>query len=126
MVAIHLLHKQPKTLSNHYALVPVGIYANKRLRRAKEGAVIVFHDGWREDRAILVRRGVIKTDTSAFSFLARSIYDKDVGELLDEWKRLYIIQGEPIDTSECLILELNFYEQKQVSQHQGRNRRSQV
>lgn len=108
---IHLLHKILPPLRNGLMLVPFGFYANKHLLEAKRGDVIVFHEGWREDKVTLRRMCKIKYNSSAYNFLAQSVHKMNPTEMFKLWKSQYLLQGEVIDNKECLLIEYEINEE---------------
>ena len=54
-------------------LIPVGLYLNQPLQKAKPGAVLSFEVAWRKDKRVLRQKVAVKIASPIFTFMARSI-----------------------------------------------------
>lgn len=94
-----------------YAFVPLGLYCNKELQQAKPGDVVTFCDGWRHEKRVLVRKCKVVVNSSAFTFLSKSIYGEHITakELFGRWRAWAIVQGlseDGFDTDNVLLIEV--------------------
>lgn len=111
------------------ALVPIGMYLNTPLQKAKPGAVIEFQSAWRKDKRVLLQKVAVKINSSIFSFMARSIYGQDVrmADIIEQWRANCIIEGLGKDAfgDECLLIEVGEYDPARIKAEQEAKRKAQ-
>ena len=101
---INILHPAPER-DKPFMLLPIGIYCNKELQKAASGSLVELWQDWRHERRALVRKCRIGINSSAFTFLAKSLYGERtrIADMLAKWREVYDV---PFDESECLLIEV--------------------
>ena len=118
-----------------YVFLPIGLYCNKKIKNLSAGSIIEFCESWRRDKVILVRKCVLPTSSSVFTFLLKSIYGEDATwqKLSEEWRARCVIEGlgkDAFDPENVLLLEVKNYvkveyeaEQERIRQAEEREKR---
>lgn len=110
------------------ALVPVGMYLNLALQKAKPGVVIEFQSAWRKDKRVLRQKVAVKINSSFFTFMARSIYGSEVrmADIIEQWRANCIIEGLGKDafSDECLLIEVGEYDTAKIKAEQEAKRKA--
>lgn len=99
---VHRLLPPPKT---RLALLPSGMFCNAELGKAERGQRVELHTAWRRDSVRLVRKTMLRTDSAAFSFLARHLCGKSARALVNQWRDEQILEGVRIDELESYLIE---------------------
>lgn len=107
---IKLLHPTPKPAKNGLALIPVGLYCNVALQKAKPGDIVEFWTDWRHDTRKLVNKCRVAVNSSFFTFITKSIYGQHIlsSDILKRWEAQCIIEGigkDGFSREECLLIE---------------------
>jgi hypothetical protein len=103
---------QPTPLSGKlYALIPIGLYFNKTIQKAKPGDTVEFQDAWHRDKFELVRKSVVEIKTSVFNFMCCSLYGSEcnIPRILARWRALAEAQGcgkKGLDEEQALLIEV--------------------
>lgn len=104
------------------AVIPVGMYLNVPLQKAKPGAVIEFQSAWRKDKRILRQKVAVKIASPIFTFAMRSIYGSDarMSDIIEQWRANCIIEGLGKDafSDECLLIEVGEYDAANIKAEQ--------
>lgn len=110
------------------ALVPVGMYLNIPLQKAKPGAVISFEVAWRKDKRVLRQKVAVKINSPIFTFAMRAIYGSDVRmtDIIEQWRANCIIEGLGKDAfgDECLLIEVGEYDPAKIKAEQEAKRKA--
>lgn len=110
------------------ALVPVGLYLNVPLQKAKPNVVIEFQSAWRKDRRVLRQKVAVKINSPIFTFAMRAIYGQDarMDDIIEQWRANCIIEGLGKDAfgDECLLIEVGEYDAAKIKAEQEAKRRT--
>lgn len=110
------------------ALVPVGMYLNAPLQKAKPGAVVEFQSAWRKDKRVLRQKVAVKIASPVFTFAMRAIYGQDsrMADVIEQWRANCIIEGLGKDafSDECLLIEVGEYDAAKVKAEQEAKRKA--
>lgn len=108
---INILHSIPKPLNTSFIVVPIGLYCNVRLQKAKPGDVIELWQDWRHEKRRIVRTGRFRINMPEFTFMLRCIYGErmTVARLLKQWEADCVNDGigaNGFNREQCLVLEI--------------------
>lgn len=110
------------------ALVPVGMYLNVALQKAKPNAVIEFQSAWRKDKRALRQKVAVKINSPIFTFAMRAIYGSEVrmADIIEQWRANCIIEGLGKDafSDECLLIEVGEYDAAKIKAEQEAKRKA--
>lgn len=82
------------SLQTGLALVPQGLYVNKKLDKAEKGTLLIFQDTWRKTHALLASKCRINLNTAAGSFVIRYAFpNKTLADLTAEWDAVCLNEG---------------------------------
>lgn len=107
---IRVRHALPSA-ERPFVMLPVGLYCNSRLRKARSGTLVEFWDGWRHGKYTLVQKCEIPIASSAFTFISKAIYGTDVNynALCRKWEAECIVEGlgrNGFDRDKVLVIEV--------------------
>lgn len=106
---INIQHPIPGKLP--YAILPIGMYCNKKLQEARAGDIVEFWQEWRHEKRVLVRKCKVQIRSSFFTFMAQSIYGRytRVDSLIRRWEDWAITEGigrNGVDKEWALLIEV--------------------
>lgn len=106
---INIQHPVPGKLP--YAILPIGMYCNKKLQEARAGDIVEFWQEWRHEKRVLVRKCKVQIRSSYFTFMAQSIYGRytRVDSLIRRWEDWAITEGigrNGVDKEWALLIEV--------------------
>ena len=111
------------------ALIPVGLYLNQSLKKAKPGAVLSFEVAWRKDKRVLRQKVTVKINSPIFTFAMRAIYGQDarMADIIEQWRANCIIEGlgKNAFSDECLLIEVGEYDADKIKAEQEAKRKAQ-
>lgn len=92
---IAILHAMPRDITMRRCLLPIGLYCNVEIQKAKLGSVLDFWQEWRHEEATLVYRRVINVGSAEFTDWLELLYGKNmtVERLLSRWEAQCITEG---------------------------------
>ncbi len=107
---IRVRHALP-SVERPFVMLPVGLYCNSRLRKARSGTLIEFWDGWRHGKYTLVQKCEIPIASSAFTFMCKAIYGSSVNYnmLCRKWEAECLVEGlgrNGFDRDKVLVIEV--------------------
>ncbi len=109
------------------AVIPIGMYLNVPLQKAKPGAVLSFEVAWRKDKRVLRQKVAVKINSPFFTFMARSIYGSEarMADIIEQWRANCIIEGLGKDafSDECLLIEIGEYDPAKIKAEQEAKRK---
>ena len=78
-----------------YAILPIGIYCNSQLQKAKSGDLVEFWSDWRHDKRRIVQLCRFRINTPEFTFMLRSIYGEGmtIAKLFERWEAWAVVEG---------------------------------
>ena len=125
--AIKVQQLTPKAMQTQFAIVPVGVYLNTQLQKAKAGSVVEFRADWRRDKFILLRKATLPVNSSVFTLLFKSLYGENATwqGVSEQWRAQCIIEGlgkDAFSESEVLLLELKPFVKEEYEAEQERIR----
>lgn len=110
------------------AVIPVGMYLNQPLQKAKPGAVIEFQSAWRKDKRVLQQKVAVKIASPIFTFAMRVVYGQDVrmADIIEQWRANCIIEGLGKDafSDECMLIEVGEYDPAKIIAEQEAKRKA--
>lgn len=110
------------------AVIPIGMYLNVPLQKAKPGAVIEFQSAWRKDKRVLLQKVAVKIASPIFTFAMRAIYGSDtrMADIIEQWRANCIIEGLGKDafSDECLLIEVGEYDPAKIKAEQEAKRKA--
>lgn len=127
------MSKVIKLLNTHvpkgnWAVIPIGMYLNQPLQRAKPGAVLSFEAAWRKDKRVLLQKVAVKINSPIFTFAMRAIYGADarMADIIEQWRANCIIEGLGKDafSDECLLIEVGEYDPDKIKAEQEAKRKA--
>lgn len=109
---IKIQHPTPKPSTRGMAIIPVGLYCNTKLQKAKIGDVVEFCTEWRKDKRVITNICRFRINTPEFTFMLRSIYGENmtIAKLMERWEAWAVVEGigkEGIDKEQCIIVEVS-------------------
>lgn len=103
-------------------VIPIGMYLNTDLQKAKPGTVIEFQSAWRKDKRVLRQKVAVKIASPIFTFAMRAIYGSDarMADIIEQWQANCIIEGLGKDafSDECLLIEVGEYDPAKIKAEQ--------
>lgn len=107
---INVRHPIPRR-AKPYAVLPVGLYCNNRLRGAEPGAVLEIWEDRKHRTFELVRKCELPTASPVFTFVAKSLYGEHSGyrALCGKWSAECIAAGlgaNGFDRDTVLLIEV--------------------
>ena len=107
---IKIQHPTPKA-EKPYAILPIGLYCNAALQKAKPGQEVIFETDWRRDKRRIVQLCRFRINSPEFTFMLRSIYGErmTIAKLMERWEAWAVVEGigrEGIDKEQCIIVEV--------------------
>lgn len=82
------------SLQTGLALVPQGLYVNRKLDIAEKDTLLTFQDAWRKTQVLLVSKCRINLNTAVGSFIIRYAFpNKTLAELTAEWTAVCVNEG---------------------------------
>ncbi len=113
---IKIQHPTPKA-DKPYAILPIGLYCNTSLQKAKPGQEVIFQTEWRRDKRHIVQLCRFRINSPEFTFMLRSIYGENmtISKLMERWEAWAVVEGigkEGIDKVQCIIVEVKEDESK--------------
>lgn len=110
------------------ALVPIGMYLNTPLQKAKPGAVLSFEVAWRKDKRVLRQKVAMKINSPIFTFAMRVVYGQDarMADIIAQWRANCIIEGlgKNAFSDECLLIEVGEYAPAKIKAEQEEKRKA--
>lgn len=108
---IKIQHPTPKA-EKPYAILPIGLYCNAALQKAKPGQEVIFETDWRRDKRRIVQLCRFRINSPEFTFMLRSIYGENmtISKLMERWEAWAVVEGiglAGIDHENCIILEVS-------------------
>lgn len=108
--AIKIQQPTPKA-EKPYAILPIGLYCNVALQKAKPGQEVVFQTEWRRDKRQIVQICRFRINSPEFTFMLRSIYGESmtIAKLMERWEAWAVVEGigkDGIDKEQCIIVEV--------------------
>lgn len=108
---IKIQHPAPKA-EKPYAILPIGLYCNAALQKAKPGQELIFETEWRRDKRRIVQLCRFRINSPEFTFMLRSIYGENmtIAKLMERWEAWAVVEGigaAGIDHENCIILEVS-------------------
>lgn len=106
------IHQQvPRANATEVAIVPIGLYCNTALQKARPGDAVCFQYEWRKDNRRIVQMCRFRVNSPEFTFMLRSIYGEGmtIAKLMEQWEAWAIVEGigkEGIDKEQCIIVEV--------------------
>lgn len=115
---IKIQHPTPKPSTRGMAIVPVGLYCNQKLQKAKIGDIVEFCTEWRKGKRVITNICRFRINSPEFTFMLRSIYGENmtIARLMEKWEAWAIVEGigkEGIDKEQCIIVEVELIEEKE-------------
>lgn len=110
MRPIKIQHPTPKPSTRGMAIIPVGLYCNSKLQKAKIGDVVQFQCEWRKDKRVITNICRFRVNSPEFTFMLRSIYGENmsIAKLMEKWEAWAVVEGigkEGFDREYALIVE---------------------
>lgn len=107
---IKIQHPTPKA-EKPYAILPIGLYCNSALQKAKPGQEVIFQTEWRRDKRRIVQLCRFRINSPEFTFMLRSIYGEGmtIAKLMERWEAWAVVEGigkDGIDKEQCIIVEV--------------------
>lgn len=117
MRPIKIQHPTPKPSTCGMAIIPVGLYCNAKLQKAKIGDVVQFCCEWRKDKRVISNICRFRINSPEFTFMLRSIYGENmtIAKLMERWEAWAVVEGigkDGIDKEQCIIVEVKEDESK--------------
>ncbi|MBD5306087.1 MAG: hypothetical protein HDS14_00440 [Bacteroides sp.] len=98
-------------LDNNLILLPLGLYYNQELSRARLGSRVGLTHGWRKATRYIIRRCKVSATTAVFGFMLTHLYGSDMTRerFYEIWLSDAVREGygrNDMSTDEYLLLEL--------------------
>lgn len=106
------IHQQvPRANAVEVAIVPIGLYCNTVLQKARPGDAVCFQNEWRKDNRRIVQICRFRINSPEFAFMLRSVYGAGmtIDRLMRLWEAWAIVEGigkDGFDRESCLIVEV--------------------
>ena len=106
------IHQQvPRANAAEVAIVPIGLYCNTALQKARPGDAVCFQYEWRKDNRRIVQMCRFRINSPEFTFMLRSIYGENmtIAKLMEKWEAWAVVEGigaAGIDHESCIIVEV--------------------
>lgn len=109
--SINIQHPTPQARSVAQVALPVGLYCNQKLQKAKIGDEVQFQCEWRKDKRVITNICRFRINSPEFTFMLRSIYGENmtIAKLMERWDAWAVVEGigkEGIDKEQCIIVEV--------------------
>lgn len=109
---IKIQHPTPKERSVAQVILPIGLYCNKALQKAKPGDWVLFESTWKRTDMRIVQICRFRINSPEFTFMLRSIYGESmtIAKLMERWEAWAVVEGigaAGIDHENCIILEVS-------------------
>ncbi len=115
---VPILSRTPQE-NKPYAILPVGLYCNKKLQQVKPGEIVEFWTDWRHDTRRIVQMTKFRTNTPEFTFLMRSVYGQHfrLADLMARWEAECVNEGigaNGFSRDEALVVEVEEVNEEEV------------
>lgn len=102
----------PKSRSVAQVPIPIGLYCNSKLQKAKIGDVVELCTEWRRDKRIITNICRFRINSPEFTFMLRSIYGENmtISKLMERWEAWAIVEGigkQGFSREQCIVLEVS-------------------
>lgn len=109
--SINIQHLTPKAYKP-YAILPIGLYCNVDLQKAKPEQEVVFCTEWRRDKRRIVQLCRFRINSPEFTFILRSIYGErmTIAKLMERWEAWAIVEGigaNGFSRNEAIVIEVS-------------------
>lgn len=109
---IKIQHPTPKPSTRGMAIIPVGLYCNAKLQKAKIGDVVEFCTEWRKDKCVITNICRFRINSPEFTFMLRSLYGENmtIAKLMERWEAWAIVEGvgkSGFSHDEAIIVEVS-------------------
>lgn len=109
---IKIQHPTPKERNVAQAILPIGMYCNQKLQKAKPGDWVLFESTWERTDMRIVQLCRFRINSPEFTFMLRSIYGEGmtIAKLMERWEAWAVVEGigsAGIDHENCIILEVS-------------------
>lgn len=113
---IKIQHRTPKA-ERPYAILPIGLYCNAALQKAKPGQEVIFETDWSKDKRSIVQLCRFRINSPEFTFMLRSIYGDGmtIAKLMERWEAWAVVEGidrDGFSRDSCIVLEVESLESK--------------
>lgn len=108
---IKIQHPTPKPLNSCMAILPMGLYCNQKLQKAKPGDMVLFESTWQRTDMRIVQICRFRINSPEFTFMLRIIYGEGmtIAKLMERWEAWAVVEGigkDGIDKEQCIIVEV--------------------
>ena len=106
------IHQRVQRVSNaEVAIVPIGLYCNTALQKARPGDAVCFQYEWRKDNRRIVQMCRFRVNSPEFTFMLHSVYGAGmtIARLMEQWEAWAIVEGigkEGFSRDEVLVLQV--------------------
>lgn len=106
------IHQQvPRANAAEVAIVPIGLYCNTALQKARPGDAVCFQYEWRKDNRRIVQMCRFRVNSPEFTFMLRSVYGAGmtIARLMEQWEAWAIVEGigkDGFSRDEVLVLQV--------------------
>lgn len=106
------IHQQvPRANAAEVAIVPIGLYCNTALQKARPGDAVCFQYEWRKDNRRIVQMCRFRVNSPEFTFMLHSVYGAGmtIARLMEQWEAWAIVEGigmEGFSRDEVLVLQV--------------------
>lgn len=109
---IKIQHPTPKERSVAQVALPIGMYCNQALQKAKPGDWVLFESTWKRTDMRIVQICRFRINSPEFTFMLRSIYGEGmtIAKLFERWEAWAVVEGigrDGIDHESCIIIEVS-------------------
>ena len=109
---IKIQQPTPQTRSVAQAILPIGMYCNQALQKAKPGDWVLFESTWKRTDMRIVQLCRFRINSPEFTFMLRSIYGENmsIAKLMERWEAWAVVEGigaNGFDHENCIILEVS-------------------
>lgn len=109
---INIQHQTPQARSVAQVILPIGLYCNQALQKAKPGDWVLFESTCRRTDMRVVQLCRFRINSPEFTFMLRSIYGENmtIAKLMERWEAWAIVEGigkDGIDHESCIIIEVS-------------------
>lgn len=111
MRPIKIQHPTPQPRSVAQVILPIGMYCNQALQKAKPGDWVLFESTWKRTDMRIVQLCRFRINSPEFTFMLRSIYGENmtIAKLMERWEAWAVVEGigkDGIDKEKCIIIEV--------------------
>ncbi len=115
---INIQHQTPQARSVAQVILPIGLYCNQALQKAKPGDWVLFESTWKRTDMRIVQLCRFRINSPEFTFMLRSIYGENmtIAKLMERWEAWAVVEGigaAGIDHESCIIVEVKPIEEKE-------------